>query len=52
MFRVRVRVRGAHGNWGFENGPWLPTKAEAEAWAEALRRLGYYVRIEPLGRAA
>lgn len=57
MHRVVCYYEGQNWRRIVERGPWLASRAEAEAWADALRRIGYHAEVEdgsnrPTGGAA
>ncbi|MBS1189258.1 MAG: hypothetical protein H6R10_1050 [Rhodocyclaceae bacterium] len=49
MHRVITRFRDRHGKIITEHGPWHPTRAEAEYWADLLEVLGYHTEVETQG---
>lgn len=46
MHRVICSYEGPNWQRIVDRGPWLPTRPEAEGWAQALRQIGYSVRVE------
>lgn len=46
MHRVVCSYEGRNWQRIVERGPWLPTRHEAESWAEALRQAGYITTVE------
>lgn len=50
MYRVVCYYEGQNWRRIVERGPWLASRADAEAWADALRRIGYRARVENGGR--
>jgi hypothetical protein len=48
VHRVVTDGRNQGGKWMLETGPWLNSQEEAESWANTLRNLGYFVRVEQL----
>jgi len=50
VHRVVCYYEGQNWRRIVERGPWLASRAEAEEWADALRRIGYHVTLEDGGR--
>jgi hypothetical protein len=46
VHRVVTDIRDYRGKRILEAGPWHKTQSEADGWAEILRGLGYFVKVE------